>query len=489
MNEDAFEDDDHENNQKNIQSLINDRLNATKDYADSIKLTKQLVRAFQKQINSTPNEQTEAILQLKAYVLNTNVTPATFTESFLDDFIQLYANKRTNAYIKIDILSLSEDMIKHCIDFIHEFEKRKFYIYIFDDMAVNKSLKVEHCLPVINYFLMHSNIGASYLMNQQIIKFIFMQLENKNINVLTTACLYNSLQAITLTRFSFLDSDDAFKIVDICLDLIIPSQNKKTFIDLETSILVPVVQILANLIKFIPESEPLNKIIKSGVSSFVLTIVTVENFELSFAAINLLCNATYRSDIICLQLRKVGIISELSKCMINTQFYKLCGKLSLRTMYNVLIAFPNEKNTASFLFECMKDSNFISVLHYAITQGTNNEMCTSYLIMGIVIYFSTPDNVLKFVKSLNVLDYLQSMIDSDNNDGSNGALAIAYRLADISQLSIYHNQSLVEFKEIMLTEEMLESLNNYIASHGSSRSIDYATYLINWIQKEGKNQI
>ncbi|OHT12540.1 hypothetical protein TRFO_17590 [Tritrichomonas foetus] len=485
MLEDYEKEDLHDEQQKNtIRDLISTQDEFVRN--DLRVLTVNHLKNFQKKLSCSSHEQMEVISNLRVFVLKSEVKPSILPENFIFDFVNVFSSSSTTTYVKTALLSLSDDMMKYDINFVKEFEKYKYYMHILNEMINQTCCRIEYCLPVLNHFLRHSKIATSYLFGRNLPGFILDQITTEKNSLRTSITLYNSLQAISTFTYQTLNPESMARIVDICLDKIIPNKNKKSFIDLETSIIVPIVKTLANMMKFIPDGEYLDKIVNSGVSSFILTIVTNENFELSVAALNLLCDATFRSNVICAQLKNVGAVQELSRLLLFPEFFKVCSKQCLRTIYNILVAFHGNNVAVSYSFECMKDENFKKVIKYVLAEGKSFEKDTIYIILGIIIYFSEPENVLKYIQEFDILDNLQSMIDTGNNEGAHGALAIAYRLADLAFSSIYNSQILNDFSEIMHSDEMIDSLNNFMSCSSDEDVCNYARYLLSWIYKDKK---
>lgn len=436
------------------------------------------------QLKQSTSDQNNAINALRVHIPKGFVKPSMMPKNFVQEYVDLFINQRTDIYIKAALLSLSDDMMKYCVDFVQEFGQELYYSKVYEEMRRGK-FYIDQCLPVLNHFILHYSVAYTYFINRGFLEFIYEKLNTEK-GKSSLFALYKTMECFTGSdKFPLMGNKDLmYQIVDHCIGKIIPSTKEKTFIELETQILVPVIKTLTNLIIPIGNAELYkNKIIDQCVSVFILSIINEENLEISIAGTEFLCSATFYSDEICMQLQKIGVVQYFSKSMQNDEFFSKCGLNCLRIIYNVLVSCSNNgQEMQTYIFVCAKNEDFTSVLNKVMNIGSAKMKNDVFSILATIIYFLEPNDSIAFEKFFELHDYFPVMFNYDQNPQDIfNHLMIAQKLTRVCDISPFCSQQLSEFRMIMLSEEMVDSLNN-IKLHGPSQElVPYVDQLLEWI--------
>lgn len=465
---------------------------------------KKYMEEILQQFNQSIDEQHTAISTLRIFVPKGFVSPSIMPKDFIQEYVELFSNPLTDIYIKVALLSLSNDMMLYCPGFVEKFGEELYYARVYEEMR-GGNFQVDECLPVLNHFVSYHS-AFSYLVEFGFFDFLLQKLEEK-IPQSSKFAICASLKYFTTSGYflSPRNKNLIFKIADLCLMKIIPREDQKTFVDLETKILAPMVMTLSNLLEYLSQTEYMDKIIESGVSLIVLSLLNEDNIEFSITAADFLCTASYLSDFICIQLQKMDVVQAILRSIIKTNpenpdektvnlsLYHKCAHKFLRIIYNTFVACSNTSNNPKFqylkqesetyIFECARNVDFTTFLHQALNEGTSRERNESFSILAIILFSLNIDDTVKFANGFGIHDYLPDRIDlllppEEINNG----LIIAHKLATVHDSSLYNAEQLSDFRDAMVCEEMDNTLHAISASQNDIGICRRAEYLIEWIK-------
>lgn len=497
-----FNDDDDNNEQKSIQKLVESyRFEKKKNEQINLIITENMEKVASLE-NISPSERYDAIVTLHAYVIKRQVNTSLMPKKFISNFISLFTSPLTNISIKTKLLSLSDDMMKYCNDFVEKFAAELYFVRVYDEMRRN-SFRVEQCLPVLDHFIIQKNsFSCLNLSNLGYLEFLISSLEKEQ-NRSSIPYLYNSLMYFTGSDFFLSNHNDnlIFMIADHCLEKIIPSSGSESFNDLETRILVPIILTLSNLLKHISTTQYMDNIINSDAALIIMSLFNDENVELSAVAVDFLFNSTYYSDIICIQLQKFDIVQYIMQwlvkedpenedgILINERLYGPCALKCLRIIYNTFVICSNssDQELKTYIFLCSQDELFKKFLKYIMNdRGSSLEKSETFSILAIVFYILTPDYAITLANYFEIQEYILDIIDANYTfEDIYNALIISQRLAEIFTLTPYNSSSLSNFREVMLTKEMEDSLNEIKLTQGGD-VLERVNYLLGWIDEVQK---
>lgn len=509
--DDSFFDksDEEEEERSSLQSLLESyQLIDLRDekYTPAVK---KYMEQLTDQLNRTIDEQHEAISILRNSIQKDFVKPYLLPSNFIENFVDIFSNPTTDLYIKIALLSLSNDMMRNCSDFVPKFEVALYHCRVYEEMR-RGNIHIENCLPVLNHFATH-NLAFTYLNHFGFFDFLLEEIEKEKTTLSSKFALYASLRYFSGSSFikSSKNKELIIKIADHCISKIRPEKEEESLINFKSKILAHIIITLSNLLDFISDTKYMNKIIDSGIAIAVLPLLDEENVELSEAVIIFLCYASYFSDLICIQLQKIDVVQIILRSLIitdpedpdnkivNIYLYSKCGYKALMIIFNTFVACSNSSNNPEFkfmkqeseiyIFECAKNIDFLTFLNHALNKGKSNEKNAAFSIIAVILYTLNQDDTISFANDFGIYELLLEKIDADQPpDEVKNAMVMAYKLANIHESSLLYRSQLSQFRKEMVCEEIDVALNEILNSSDDDSTCSRAKFLIDWIRKENE---
>lgn len=448
-------------------------------------------------------QQKDAILQIKGFLNHKHVKPSDLWTSFATDFENLLKNPKTDISIKHDLLSLADNIMELSDEFTDKFSEQLLYSYIFQKMQTH-DLELAHCLPVISRFVLKSPQAFTNLFFHNYIGFLLESLQHPP-DQATEIALYSALQALSDSKFfGTLNPDSVLEISTFCLSKLIPSQHHDSFLSLRAPILSSIIKSFSNIFPFVAKSpEFMSRIIESGVSSLILSLLTVENLQslelCTDSAIHFLCQATQISDDICFQMEKCDVVLCLSQSLLNIRFFENVGIQSLLLIYNTFVACCGNVEFKSYIFSCSKNQDFLLVLYRCLENGSAKLKQQAFSILAQIVYVLSGQSAIDFFSSVDIVvhseeseshvslelhKYLQLMISMNQSpEDIVATLVIAWKFTELFDSSSPIQKDMMrEFYDEMMQEEMFDSLNDLLKESNEERIQFYTTILIDWMK-------
>ncbi|OHT13244.1 hypothetical protein TRFO_16690 [Tritrichomonas foetus] len=473
------------------------------------------------------------------FVKNGRVQIQFISMKFYEGIIDLFSQRSTTKCIKTSILNIVMKLFEICPDLIDIFADKFFFRDVFNEMNSRNSCSLKKCLEVINNFLLKSFSAYIFFNTHKLLETVlnniitidnsyFASLENPNRNNNNDShqnvknskneeeeeediyadddygidgdddddscrlidVLYASFHACIESPFALLTAELASFSVNFCLDRILKYVNCQCLDRINLEIFI----ILGELIIFLEPVEFNEKILATNLLVSIMTLIDVNNIEKSACVLLLLCNATYKSDLACLQLINShgNPIKILSDCMTNITFNEKCSKSVLKIINNIITYCLYNRDLHGFIEECIGIISFKSMISFILKNGCSKLKEEIFLLISQLLFYSTSENMLKFVSEIMIYDELIPMIEMGDCDGAKGALIISKKLIELidnSPESFHQYEPLADFFDVILSEEMCDSLNTFLSHTITQEELnECAQNILNWIHKKMGNE-
>ena len=468
-----------------LEHLENDR-HSIDEYQTLPEITPALINALETNLLN-PDSQVDSLEFLNNIVCSNYYDLQKFPNKFFQTFIYVFGLGKTNVCFKTKMLHFLKNAFEKSPALVDRFANLYFYTKVFDEINKGSQFssgfcRIEDCLLVLNFFFYNHPMAINYLIIHRFIDILYKYVNDSNqTNDVQLEAIYKSFDAILSSKFYKPDQDFCSILTNKCIQEIINYDSQKSH---DGNCLVPMISAFSKILKYSNESY-FQDMFNNSIALKILSMITTDNYELSSSAAVFLQGLTCYdiTEQNCFQLIAANAIPYLFGLLENVHFIFKCAPSALDIIFNLLVTISKNNSMHNYFSDLVNNYPFINSSNILISNGNIHTIEELFSVLSILITFLPSNETIYLIQNLvdGFYDYIQTMIER----GNKGAFIILERLINLINGCPEFEKDLHEFREMILSEEIVESIQHYLSICSSDHiTAEYANKLLQWIEKE-----